>query len=309
MRVFPTFLFCLALAARGEIREHPGGKELPAERYVRTVSESKCPVQRLYVKTKDGLYVSAALRKPKGDGPFPVLIFVHGWAGGRGMEELAQWTLGSDGSPVLEGFLKRGFVVVAADYRKDAQTVAQALLPIPEDRASSLDDCLAVLDHVAALPFVDRARITLYGSSLGGHLVARMAGQRTVHGAILGGAVLLGLLGAKAPDVAGRQNDAYRDLPLDAAMARRNVEAIRCPMLLLVGQDDFMADINGKFYDLMVQAHKPVRMEFYLHAYHGFETGPGAMAGPGMGKQPLLEGTLDALERSIEFAGNSAALP
>jgi dienelactone hydrolase len=196
MRIFFTLSCCFALAARCEIREHRGGKELAVEHYVRTVGESECPVQRLSVKAKDGFHVSAALRKPKGDGPFPALIFVHGWPGGRSMDELAQWTLGADGSPVLEGFLKHGFVIVAADYRKDAQTVAQALLPIPDDRASSLDDCLALLDHVAALPFVDRARITLYGSSLGGHLVARMSGQRKVHGAILGGAVLLGLLGA-----------------------------------------------------------------------------------------------------------------
>jgi dienelactone hydrolase len=302
MRIFLHLSFCLALAAFAEIREHPGGRELPAEPYVRRVAESECPVERLVIKTKDGSDVSVALRRPKGGGPFPVLIFVHGWPGGRGMEQLAQWTLGADGSPVLEGFLQRGFVVIAADYRRDARTVAQALQPIPDDRASSLDDCLAVLDHVAALPYVDRNRITLYGSSLGGHLVARMAGRRKVHGAILGGAVLLGLLGAKAPDAAGTQKEAYRNLPIDAAMARRNVEAIRCPILLLVGADDFMADINRMFYSLLIDAHKPVRMEFYLHAYHGFETGPGAMAGPGKGKLPLLEGTLDALERAIEFA-------
>jgi hypothetical protein len=50
-------------------------------------------------------------------------------------------------------------------------------------------------------------------------------------------------------------------------------------------------------------------MEFYRGAYHGFETGPGAMAGPGNGKEPLLEGSLDALERAIEFARDPDAVP
>ncbi len=235
------------------------------------------------------------------------MIFIHGWPGGRGNETLTAWSLGADGSPVLERFLQQGFVTIAADYRNDAPTVAQALLPIPEGHTTSLDDCVAVVDYVAKLPFVDAARINVYGSSLGGHLVARVAGQRKVHAAIIGGGVLTGLLGARIPQAApSRTQGAFDDLPLDAVMARRNVEAIQCPILLLVGQDDFMANINRKFYDLMVQAGKPVRMEFYLHAYHGFETGPGSMAGPGKGAAkgtpPVLEGTLDALQRSVDFA-------
>jgi acetyl esterase/lipase len=130
-----------------------------------------------------------------------------------------------------------------------------------------------------------------------------MAGLRKVHSAIIGGAVLTGFLGSKVPPGAvGRQQGAFDNLPFDAALAKRNVDAIQCPVMMLVGQDDFMADINRKFYDLMTQTGKPVRMEFYLHAYHGFETGPGAMAGPGKGNLPLLEGALDALQRSVDFA-------
>ncbi len=141
--------------------------------------------------------------------------------------------------------------------------MTQALLPIPDDRVTSLDDCVASLDHVRTLPFLDGARVTLCGSSLGGHLVARMAGQRKVHGAILSGAVLPGVLGAKVPEGAtGHPQGGFR-----------NVEAIPCPILLLVGQDYFMADLNRRFYDLLAAAHKPVNMEFCLHAYHGFQTG------------------------------------
>jgi dipeptidyl aminopeptidase/acylaminoacyl peptidase len=311
MRVLVRAVVVISLAAvagnlPAEIREHPGGKELSAAGYVRVVSEAQSPVQTLHVKTKDGLDAVAALRKPKGDGPFPLLFFVHGWPGGRGTEAIKRWTLGEDGSPVLERFLQEGFVIVAADYRKDA-TVAQALLPMPEDRVGALDDCLALLDYVRVLPYVDGSQINLYGSSFGGCLVARMTGLRKTHAAIIGGAVLSGFLGSQVPPEAlSHPQGALHDLPFDKTLARRNVEAIQCPVLMLVGQDDFMADINRQFYDLMTQAGKPVRMEFYLHAYHGFETGPGAMAGPGKGKLPVLEGTLDALQRSVDFAKNPA---
>jgi len=97
-----------ALSAAGEIREHPGGKELPHDKYIRVISEADSPVQQVHVKTKDGLYVAAALRKPKGDGPFPALVIFHGYPGGRGMEQLVGWSRGTTGGPAWERFLQEG---------------------------------------------------------------------------------------------------------------------------------------------------------------------------------------------------------
>jgi dipeptidyl aminopeptidase/acylaminoacyl peptidase len=283
------------------IHEHSGGKEIPSAPYVRVVPEKESPVCPLYIKTKDGLYVAAALRKPKGDGPFPVVIFLHGFPGGRGMDELTGWCLGTSGSPLLERFLKEGFVVVAADYRGGG-TLETALQPIPEHGITALDDCLAVWDHIRSLPFVDASRIHLYGSSYGANLAAHLAGRRDARSVVMGGGVILGLLGATPPRLVPGvdKKKAFLHLPVDPKLARRNVEAIRCPVLLLVGGDDFLADINRQFYDLMIQAGKPIQLELYNGAYHGFETGPGAMAGPGAG-MPLLEGSLDALNRAVAF--------
>ena len=143
-----------ALSAAAAIREHPGGKELPHEKYVRVVSEADSPVQQVHIKTKDGLYVAAALRKPKGDGPFPALVMFHGHPGGRDMEQLVGWSRGDTGGPVWERFLREGYVVIVADYRRiefrDMST------PIPAGQASYVDDGIAVFDHVSALPYVDK---------------------------------------------------------------------------------------------------------------------------------------------------------
>ena len=309
MRVATVALIvaCTVGAGWAEIRVYPGGKEVPANSFVRVVSETESPVQQLYVKSKDGLYVAAALRKPKGNGPFPALVYFHGWYGGRGMEELTEWVLGVHGSPVLERFLQEGFVVVAADYRGGSRSVEEALRPIPEGGVTFLDDCLAVVDHVRTLPYVDPARINLYGSSFGANLAAHAAGRRNVHAAVLAGAVVTGFLGANVPPLKPGMDrvQAYKVLKLYEALARKNIEALECPVLIIVGKDDFLTDINQKLYDRMVNAGKTVRMDLYENVYHGFEVGPRAMAGPpSKQREPVLEGTLDALQRAIEFVRN-----
>ncbi len=95
-----------------DVREHPGGKVLPHDKYVRTVSEADSPIQKLEIPSKDGTIVPAALRKPKGDGPFPVLIHFHGAPGGRGIDKLVEWSSGSTGGPMVgavpQGRLRRG---------------------------------------------------------------------------------------------------------------------------------------------------------------------------------------------------------
>ena len=82
--------------AMAEIHKHGGSADpLPHAKYVRVVSEADSPVQQTYIKSKDGAYVAAAIRKPKGDGPFPAIVMFHGAPGGRGMEQLVGWSRGT----------------------------------------------------------------------------------------------------------------------------------------------------------------------------------------------------------------------
>src|SRR3712207_3212132 len=117
MRLALVCIFSLVTAS-AEIRTNPGSTTpLPHTKYIHVVSEKDSPVQPTYIKTKDGLYVAAAIRKPKGNGPFPVMIMFHGAPGGRGMEQLIGWSRGDHGGPVWERFLQEGYVVVVGDYR------------------------------------------------------------------------------------------------------------------------------------------------------------------------------------------------
>lgn len=296
---YTFLLLLLAGAVTAEIRRHPGGKELPHDKYIRVVSEAECPVQQVYIKSKDGLYVAAALRKPKGTGPFPALIHFHGAPGGRGMEQLAGWSRGATGSPVWERFLQEGFVVVVSDYRAVSRAGGM-LRPVVTDEISYVDDGLAVVDYVRALPYVDPSRISVYGVSLGGNLALYLIGRTKVHATILGAPAAMSFLGAAVPQASPGADpmDRWKNAKLDLELARKNIEPIQCPILILVGTADGLIHIDQALHDLLEKAGKSVRMEVYENGYHDFCIGPQGQAGR---KEPLLDATLDALEQSLEF--------
>jgi dipeptidyl aminopeptidase/acylaminoacyl peptidase len=61
----------------------------PVKSPVTAISEpvkgSSLPVQLIYVETVDGLYAPIGLRKPPGNGPFPIIVFAH-MNGGLGVQ-------------------------------------------------------------------------------------------------------------------------------------------------------------------------------------------------------------------------------
>lgn len=297
MRNLFCFFLCTAVSF-AVIREHPGGKVLPHDDYVHVVSEAESPIQQVYIKTKDGLYVAAAIRKPKGDGPFPALIHFHGASGGRGMEQLTGWARGDHGGPVWERFLQEGFAVVVADYRGGPRS---SWFPSPEDDlVTSIDDGVAVVEYVRGLPYVDGSRITLYGVSLGGNLTLHVIGRTKVHSAILGAPAAIGFLGVRMPEAtsSGNRMDRFKNVKVDPDLARKNIEPINCPILILVGTKDSLIHLDRPLHDLLEKAGKQVRMEIYENGYHDFCMGPQGQPR----EEPLLDATLDALELSVEFA-------
>lgn len=295
---FALFLtmMCVLSAA---VYDHPGGTaDLPHDRYIRVVSERDSPVEPLYIKTKDGLYVAAALRKPKGDGPFPALVYFHGAPGGRGMEQLLGWSRGVTGSPVWERFLQEGYVVVVADYR-GGMNMAGMIRPVAKDQITYVDDGLAVVDYVRSLPYVDRSRINIYGVSLGGNLILHLLGRTSVHAAIVGAPAAMSFLGAEVPPPSPGADpmDRFRNFKVDAELAQRNIEPVRTPILILVGTADSLLPVDRVLYSMLEKAGKTVRMDVYRNGYHDFCIGPQGQNR----KEPLLDSTLDALEKSVLF--------
>jgi dienelactone hydrolase len=283
-----------------EIHKHVGSADaLPHDKYVRVVSEADSPVQQSYVKSKDGAYVAAAIRKPKGNGPFPAIIMFHGAPGGRGMEQLVGWSRGDHGGPVWERFLREGFVVVVGDYRGGDWNAMN--VPSTGPNATAIDDGLAIVEFVGKLPYVDATRISLYGVSLGGNLVSYLVSKvPTIHAAVLGAPAPFWFLGVARP-APGKPLDPAAT-QADPAVAGANIAPIRTPVLILVGTEDRLLPLATMLHDRLVQAGKTVRMDVYEHGYHDFVLGPqGQKRGDLPRGEVLLQGALDALELSVSF--------
>jgi acetyl esterase/lipase len=88
----------------------------------------------------------------------------------------------------------------------------------------------------------------------------------------------------------------------DAAIAQANITPIRTPVLILVGTEDGLLPMATALHDLLQQAGKAVRMDVYEHGYHDFVLGPQGQNRPDLPRgEVLLQGALDALERSVSF--------
>jgi dipeptidyl aminopeptidase/acylaminoacyl peptidase len=290
---------CPALAA-ADVYKHGGSPDaVPHDKYVRVVSEADSPVQQVYVKSKDGAYVAAAIRKPKGDGPFPAILFFHGAPGGRGMEQLVGWSRGEKGGPVWERFLREGFVTVVGDYRGGDWNTMN--VPSTGASATAIDDGLAVIEYVKKLPYVDGSRVSLYGVSLGGNLVLFLASKvPTLHAVIAGAPAPIWFLGMQRGTGASRPE--LEAPKADPAVVEANVAPIQTPILILVGTEDRLLAMGTVLHDALRQAGKAVRMDVYEHGYHDFVLGPQGQNRPDLKQgEILLEGALDALERSVAF--------
>jgi dienelactone hydrolase len=296
-----SICFLLVTAAAGEIHQNPGSTTpLPHQKYVHVVSEADSPIQQTYIKSKDGLYIAAAIRKPKGDGRYPAIIIFHGAPGGRGMEQLVGWARGDHGGPVWERFLQEGYAVAVADYRGGNMNLTSS--PSSAGMITSIDDGLAVIDYVKALPYVDPNRLNLYGVSLGGNLVMNLVSRVPVNSAIVGAPAAMWFLGISMPPGTPAGPDRFKDAKPDPEISRKNIEPIRTPILILVGTADSLLPVTTMLHDALVAGGRSVRMEIYEHGYHDFCLGPQGQKRTDLPQgEALLDSALDALEKSVLF--------
>ena len=93
----------------------------------------------------------------KGDGPFPIIVWIHGGA----------WMSGDKNGcpPLSSGFVARGYAGVSLDYRLSGDAIFPA----------QIEDCKAAIRWLRAHAKeyrLDPTRIGVWGASAGGHLVA-----------------------------------------------------------------------------------------------------------------------------------------
>jgi dipeptidyl aminopeptidase/acylaminoacyl peptidase len=290
----------IGAVARADITRHAGSQEaLPDRKYVHVVSEADSPVMQTWIKAKDGVYIAAAVRKPKGNGPFPALVMFHGAPGGRGMDQLVGWSRGDHGGPVWERFLQEGYVVVVADYRGGDWN--QMNKPSSSGLVTAIDDGITVVDYVQNLAYVKRADVSVYGVSLGGNLAMFLASRvPTVRAVVAGAPAPIWFLGAKLnPD--GSRPD-FDKMQFDPATVRENIAPIRMPVLIIVGSEDRLQPLAITLHDELARQGKAAHLEIFEHGYHDFVLGNQGQERKDLPRgEILLPGALEALELTVKF--------
>ncbi|MEO5588275.1 MAG: prolyl oligopeptidase family serine peptidase [Gemmatimonadaceae bacterium] len=147
-----------------------GAERIPSDFPSRLVTPAK-----VIVRSPDGVEVHSQLFKPSGGSVRrPAIIYVHG---GPPRQMLLGWNYSdyySNAYALNQYLASRGFVVMSVNYRlgigygRDFQQALKA----GSQGASEYQDVRAAAEWLRAQPFVDPARVGIYGGSYGGFLTA-----------------------------------------------------------------------------------------------------------------------------------------
>ena len=244
------------------------------------------------------------LALPKGKGPFPAVLLVHG-SGPQDRDE----TIGAS-RPFLDiarGLAAQGIAVLRYDKRTHArpQDFHGGSFTVDDE---TTDDAVAALTALAADPRIDGRRVFVLGHSQGGMLAPRIASRwPQARGAILWAApartlldllpeqnryllsldgdisspeqAFLDKLDAQIAAARGSAPVAASELPLgvpqtfwksiEAVNARADAKALRTPLLMLHGGRDFQVpDADWQLWKQALQGRKDVQWQAYPALNH-----------------------------------------
>jgi len=193
-------------------------------------------------ETWDGREIPAWLYVPRGEGPHPVVVYIHG-----GPE--SQYRPGF--SSIFQSWIAELGVAVIAPNVRGSSGYGKTYLTLDnaERREDSVRDIGALLDWIAARPELDQERVVVYGGSYGGYMV--LASLVHYSDRLAGGVDIVGISDFRT--FLQNTQDYRRDLrraeygdERDPAMAEffdrvsplRQASRIHAPLFVVQGQND-----------------------------------------------------------------------
>jgi dipeptidyl aminopeptidase/acylaminoacyl peptidase len=241
----------------------------------------------------DGLSVPVFVWEPEGDGPFPVVVMVHG-----GPESQFQPAFLPSFTPFTQHLVSRGYAVAAPNvrgstgYGKRYEHLDDVRL-----RLDSVADLGALHDWLASRPRIDASRAVLYGRSYGGYMVlAGLAFQPDRWAAgieCVGISNFVTFLENTAPWRRAVREPEYGSLERDReflveASPITHVDQIRVPLFIQHGANDPRVPLGETEQIHRVLTSKGVRCELLVHADEGHAIGK-------------LENRVETFERATAF--------
>lgn len=256
----------------------------PWERVVFTeaVSRSDIPVDITLLETVDGLFTPIGIRRPKGTGPFPVVLFFSG-NGGAGLAQVRDYI--NNNAYTMEQFLAKGYAVAWLQYRAEAWYAYPTLPPlrVGKQQANQLmnrppleiDDLATIVEYVKRLPYIDANRVGLCGNSHAGGMILRAGSQGLdVRAAIVSEPDASEFLGLKQEYFAVDE-PLFRTMEsaapyLDKTTAMERFRGIKFPMFFLNRDRDELQGLFETAYAWAKEAGKTVEHASYDHPVHGY---------------------------------------
>ena len=241
----------------------------------------------------DGLSVPVFLWEPEGDGPFPVVVMVHG-----GPESQFQPGFLPSFTPFTQYLLSRGYAVAAPNvrgstgYGKRYEHLDDVRL-----RLDSVRDLASLHEWLASRPSIDASRAALYGRSYGGYMV--LAGlafhpERWAAGIeAVGISSLVTFLENTSEWRRAAREREYGSLEHDRDFLHEispltHVDRIRAPLFIQHGANDPRVPLSESQQIHRVLTDKGIRCELLVHEDEGHAIGK-------------LENRVETFERAAAF--------
>ncbi len=262
------------------------------ERVVITETIDGNPVDLMYIETWDGLYAPIGVRRPKGDGPFPLILLASG-NGGEGMAWIRDNV--ANRGYLMGRLVAAGYACAWIRYRTEVELGYHEGGPLIRDMRQGrelfnrspleYEDEIAIVEHMKTVDWVDPDRIGLIGMSHGGEMVMKITSEyHGVRAAVASEPASHEYL-ALTPDDTAHVNEetGLRDIEsmlmrevdkvrgrIDHDLAMERISGIDTPILVMGRETDELQGIFRLTYDLLVEAGKEADWVSYDHDLHGY---------------------------------------
>ncbi|MBH97057.1 MAG: hypothetical protein CMM56_01250 [Rhodospirillaceae bacterium] len=240
------------------------------------------------VLTRDEIYVPIGVRKPDGNGPFP-LILVGSGQGRDGLLKIDQAM--KDVEELMDRLIERGYATAYLNFRNEipelynertspellADTVSGGNNRLQSAATLDSDDYISIVKHVQALPYTDPQKIGAIGSSHSGEIILKGTALMNIGAGVASEAAALEYL---AVDVSATSLNSAGERDLhnieiarsvsDKEISMQRIRQSETPLLILGREHDHLQGLYQLAYEWFVEAGKEVAWASFDHPEHGY---------------------------------------
>ena len=250
------------------------------------------PVELMYIELWDGLYAPVGVRRPEGEGPFPLVLLAAG-NGGEGMRWIRDAV--RNRAYIMDRLVEAGMACAWLRYRTEVELGYHNGGPLVRDVRQGhemfsrspleYEDEIAIAGRLGSLPWVRAESIGLIGMSHGGEMALKIASEYHGFAAAVASEPASHEFLALTPDETAFVNEEtnlrnIEDMQMaevekvrgriDMEVAQARIASIRTPFLIMGREEDHLQGIFRTTYELLKEAGKDAEWVSYDHDFHGY---------------------------------------